>query len=74
VHSRKLLAADVWYDRFGNRWVSSSAGFLFSDVHEPTVETNINKWTNQLNASLFDPRATNCFSRHGLWSTTLKID
>ena len=43
------------YDRFGNRWVSSSAGFLFSDVHEPTVETNINKWTNQLNASLFDP-------------------
>ena len=36
------------YDRFGNRWVASSTGFSFDDVHEFTTENFIDKSTNRI--------------------------
>ena len=42
------------YDRFGNRWVSTS-GLTFADTHEPTAGTNFNKNTNRLNGLAYDP-------------------
>jgi RHS repeat-associated protein len=42
------------FDRFGNRWVASSTGFAFSDVHEFTAESMIDKWTNRVIGSSYD--------------------
>ena len=37
------------YDRYGNRWVSSSGGLYHSDSHEPTSSSNFSTSTNRLN-------------------------
>ncbi|HET9217610.1 MAG TPA: RHS repeat-associated core domain-containing protein, partial [Terriglobia bacterium] len=42
------------YDRFGNRWVSSSTGFSLEDVHELVAETTIDKARNRLFGSTYD--------------------
>jgi RHS repeat-associated protein len=42
------------YDRFGNRWVASSAGLTLPDVHEPGTGTVFNRQTNRLNNALYD--------------------
>src|SRR5207249_874955 len=42
------------YDQFGNRWVSSTSAFNFTDVHEFGDENFINKSTNRINGLSYD--------------------
>jgi RHS repeat-associated protein len=42
------------YDRFGNRWVSSTTGFSFDDIHEFIAESFIDKSNNRIAGQGYD--------------------
>jgi RHS repeat-associated protein len=56
------------YDRFGNRWVESSSGFNFVDVHEFSTEDFIDKTTNRVVGQVYDPAGN--LTTYSPWSMT----
>jgi RHS repeat-associated protein len=56
------------YDRFGNRWVDSSAGFNFSDVHEFITEDFIDKTNNRIVGQGYD--GVGNLTSYAPWSMT----